>query len=157
MPEYWSSHCSSAVTIPSTLHEDVGWIPGLALSGSGIGHCYALWCRLQTQLGSSAAAAVAGSCSSDSTPSLGSSICCRCSHKKQKRKRKKKKKKKKERKKERERERERKMPVILLALFNPHNSHSKNANLFLFYREKTGPKTSIYSQPQTSLMSFLSY
>ena len=38
------------------------------------------------QLGSHVAVAVAqtGSCSSDSTPSLGSSICCMCGHKKKK-------------------------------------------------------------------------
>ena len=39
-----------------------------------------LWCRSQTQLGSHVAVAVvqAGNCSSDSTPSLGTSMCCRC-------------------------------------------------------------------------------
>ena len=48
-----------------------------------------LWlCRSQTQLRSHVAVAVAvvqaDRCSSDSTPSLGTSICCRCSPKKQK-------------------------------------------------------------------------
>ena len=42
-----------------------------------IWHCCELWCRLQTQLEScvSVAVAVAGSYISDSTPSLGTSIC----------------------------------------------------------------------------------
>ena len=42
-----------------------------------------LWCRLQTWLGSGVAVAVvwAGSCSSDSPTSLGTSICCRSSPK----------------------------------------------------------------------------
>ena len=43
------------------------------------------------------AVAVAGRCSSDLTPSLGTSICHRCNSKKQKKKKKKKKKKKRER------------------------------------------------------------
>ena len=39
-----------------------------------------LWCRLQMRLGSAVALAVvqASDCSSDSTPSLGTSICCGC-------------------------------------------------------------------------------
>ena len=42
-----------------------------------------LWCRLQTQLGSHIAVTVAeaGSYSSDSTPSLGTSICHKCGQK----------------------------------------------------------------------------
>ena len=72
------------------------------LIGLGIWHCHELWCRLQTQLGSSIAVAVAsaGSCSSDSTPSLGTVVCRGCGPKKTERKegRKKKKEGKKERK-----------------------------------------------------------
>ena len=45
------------------------------LSGSGIWHCYELWGRFQTWLRSPVAVAMAGSCSSASTPSLGTSIC----------------------------------------------------------------------------------
>ena len=64
------------------------WVRSLALiSGSGIRHCCELWCRSQVQLGSqvamAAAVAVAGSCSSNLTPSLGTSIHCRCSLKKE--------------------------------------------------------------------------
>ena len=62
------------------------WVQSLALlSGSGIWHCHELWCRLQTQLRTHIAVAMvwAGSCSSDSTPSLGTSICSGCSPKKQ--------------------------------------------------------------------------
>ena len=53
-------------------------------------HCHELWCRSQTQLGSSIAVAVvqAGSCSSSLTPSLGTSICFGCGPKKQKKKKK---------------------------------------------------------------------
>ena len=47
------------------------------LSGSRIWRCRELWCRLQMRLGSCIAVAVvsAGSCSSNWTPSLGTSIC----------------------------------------------------------------------------------
>ena len=55
------------------------------LSRSGIWHCCGLRCRSQTWLGSRVAMAVAfaSSCSSDSTPSLGISICRGCSPQKQ--------------------------------------------------------------------------
>ena len=53
------------------------WSPA-QLSGLGIWCCCELWYRLQTWLGSCIAVAVASSCSSDSTPSLGTSICCTC-------------------------------------------------------------------------------
>ena len=48
--------------------------------------CHELWCTLQTQLGSLVAVAVvkASSCSSNWTPSLGTSICLQCSPKKTK-------------------------------------------------------------------------
>ena len=57
------------------LHEDVGLILGLR-----IWCCCKLWHRSQIQLRSSFAIAVvkACSCSSNSTPSPGTSICCRC-------------------------------------------------------------------------------
>ena len=52
-------------------------LPLASLGGLGIGRCHELWCRLQMQLRSQVAVAVvqAGSCSSNSTPSLGTSIC----------------------------------------------------------------------------------
>ena len=53
-------------------------------SASGIQHCHELWCSLQTWLGSCIVVACAGSYSSNSTPSLGTSTCLRCSPKKQK-------------------------------------------------------------------------
>ena len=55
------------------------------LSGLRIRHCHELWCRLQTRLRPCIAIAVvqASSCSCNSTPSLGTSICCRWSPKKQ--------------------------------------------------------------------------
>ena len=61
------------------------WVPSLAsLSGLRIWHCPTHQCRLQVWLGSHVAVAVAsaGSCSSDSTPNLGTSICHTCGHKK---------------------------------------------------------------------------
>ena len=56
------------------------------LSGLRIWHCHELWYRLQRKLGSCIAVAVvyAGSYSSDSTPTLGTSICHGCDPKKQK-------------------------------------------------------------------------
>ena len=58
-----------------------------SLSGLRIWHSHELWCRLQTQLGSCiAVAGHSSSYSSNSTPSLGTSICCRCSPKKKKKK-----------------------------------------------------------------------
>ena len=57
-----------------------------SLSGLKIWLCCNLWCRLQMQSGYGVAVAVAQacSCSSDSTPSLGTSVCHRYSHKKKK-------------------------------------------------------------------------
>ena len=65
----WSSHCGAAETNPTSNHEIEGSIPGLAQ-----------WLR------SCAAVAVVqdGSCSSNWTPSLGTSICCGFSPKKKK-------------------------------------------------------------------------
>ena len=57
-----------------------------SLRGLDIPRCHDLWRREQMQLKSHIAVAVvsAGSCSSDSTPNLGMSICHRCSPKMQK-------------------------------------------------------------------------
>ena len=62
-----------------------------SLGGSGIRRGHKLWCGSQTQLGSLVAVAVVqtGSCSSNLTPSLRTSIYCRCGPKKQKKKKKK--------------------------------------------------------------------
>ena len=58
-----------------------------SLSGSGIQHDCELQCRLQKRLGSCIAMAVQnGSCSSDLTSSLGTSVCHKCSSKKKKKK-----------------------------------------------------------------------
>ena len=63
--------------------------------------CHELWCKLQTRLRSRIAVAVvyAGSYSSNVTPSLGTSIWCRCDLKKKKKKKDLKKKRKKKKKK----------------------------------------------------------
>ena len=56
------------------------WVRSLALlSGLRIWGCHERWCRSQTQLRSG----MAGSCSSDSTPSLGTSMCHGCDPKKE--------------------------------------------------------------------------
>ena len=65
------------------------WVQSLALlSGLRIQRCGELWQKLPTWLGSglavAVAMAVAGSCSSDSTHCLGTSICHTCSPKKKK-------------------------------------------------------------------------
>ena len=53
-------------------------VPSLAsISGLRIQHCCELWCRLQMRFGSRVAVAVPCSCSSNLTPSLGTSICHR--------------------------------------------------------------------------------
>ena len=65
------------------------WVGSLASpSGSGIQCCPELWYRSQMRLGTcmAMALAVASSCSSDLTPSLGTSLCRECGPKKQKNK-----------------------------------------------------------------------
>ena len=63
----------------TSIHEDEGLIPGL-LSGLRIWRCCELWGRLQTCI--AVAVVQAGSYSSDSTPSLGTSTCRGCGPKK---------------------------------------------------------------------------
>ena len=60
------------------------------ISGLRVRRCPELWCGLQTQLASQVAVAVAvavalaqAGSNSDSTPSLGTSICCKCGPEKQ--------------------------------------------------------------------------
>ena len=75
----------SAVTNPTSIHGEVGSIPGLdAINGLRIQCCHELRCRLQTWFRSYVAVAIAqaSSYSSDLTPSLGTSICHRCGPKK---------------------------------------------------------------------------
>ena len=81
---YRSSHCGTAELNPVWNHEVVSSISGLP-RGLRIQRCYELWCvgHRRSWLGSGVAVAVAGSCSSDSAPSLGTSICRGCGRKKQ--------------------------------------------------------------------------
>ena len=85
-----SSHCGAGEMNPTSIHEDPGLIPGLRSdpwahsSGLGIWRCRELWCRLQMQLGSWDAEVSAGSYSSNSVRSLGTSICHGCSPTKKK-------------------------------------------------------------------------
>ena len=65
------------------------WVQSLAsFSGLRIWQCHELWCTSQMwpRSGVTVAVAVSSSCSSDSTPSLGTSICCGFSPKKEKKK-----------------------------------------------------------------------
>ena len=62
-------------------------VRSLALLGAlRFWRCQELWCGLQTWLGSDVAVAVVSGYSSDSTPSLGTSMCHRCGPKKKKKK-----------------------------------------------------------------------
>ena len=65
-PALGSSCFGSEIPSLTSIHGDVGSIPGLA---QWVQLCHGLWCRSQTWLGS--CVAVAGSCSSNSTPNLG--------------------------------------------------------------------------------------
>ena len=78
----WSSRRGTAETNLIRNHE----VAGSILSGLRIRGCCELWCRSQTWLGSGVAEALvkAGSCSSDWTPSLGTSIYHGCSPEKTK-------------------------------------------------------------------------
>ena len=63
----------------TSIHKDAGSILA-SLSGLRIWHCHKL--QLRSGIAVAEAVTMAGSCSSDSTPNLGTSICCRCNHNK---------------------------------------------------------------------------
>ena len=73
----------------TSINKDVVSIPGL---NQWVKDCREVWCRSKMRLRSHIAVALtqASSYSSNSTPSLGTSICCKCSPKKIKKKKKKK-------------------------------------------------------------------
>ena len=81
-----TSRCGSEKTNPTRKHEVAGSIPGLA-QWLRIQRCHELWCRSQMRLNSHVVVAVAwaGICSSDSTPTLGTSTCHGYGSKKKKR------------------------------------------------------------------------
>ena len=72
----------------TSIHEDAGLIPGLAQWAKVSDFSSELWSKLQVQLRSgmtvAVAVAVTDSCSSDLTPSLGTSISLWCGPKKKK-------------------------------------------------------------------------
>ena len=72
-----SSCCGSGVKNPTSIHEEAVWSLA-SISGLKIWHWHKLQHRLQRQLGSGIAVAVAYTSrySSDSTPSLETSKCC---------------------------------------------------------------------------------
>ena len=81
-----SSHCGSVDWEPSVVSVRMQvWCLAL-LNGLRIWCCFKLWHRSQMPLGSIVAMAVAQAynCRSNSTPSLGTSICCRYGHKQKK-------------------------------------------------------------------------
>ena len=88
------SFVAQQLTYPTRIHEVADSIPGLN-QWIKIQSCCELWYRSQMRLGSRIAMAVvqASGCSSNSTPSLGISMCHRSSPKKKKEKKKKEKKK----------------------------------------------------------------
>ena len=97
----WSSHSGSEVRNLSRIHEDMGSIPGLAQWVRDLAVLW-LWCRR--------------SCSSYS-PSLGTSLCPRCSPKKQKK-----------------RERERKRKEGRKEERSPHLAQSERTNQHISYK-----------------------
>ena len=82
-PNLRSSPCGSVGEEPNIGSMRI-WDRSLtSLSGSRIWRCRELWCRSRMQLSIHVAVVYTGSCSSDSTPRLGTSICHRYGPKKQ--------------------------------------------------------------------------
>ena len=81
---FWSFHHGTVEMNPTRNHTVAGSTPSLAQWVKDLS-CHELWCRSQIRLGSCVAVAVVQACSysSDWTPSLGTSIRCRCGPKKQ--------------------------------------------------------------------------
>ena len=73
--------CILGVPMAQQVKNQIRSVPGLAQWVKYLArHCHRLQCRAQMRLISGVAVAVAqaSSCTSNSTPSLGTSICCRC-------------------------------------------------------------------------------
>ena len=83
-PASKSPHRGSAATKQTSMHEDERSL--VSVNRLTIQCCCELWCRSQVRLRSRVVVAVVlvGRCSSNSTPSLGTSICRGCGPKKTK-------------------------------------------------------------------------
>ena len=86
--EKWEFPFGSVVINPASIHEDAGSIPGLTQwLRIHVARSCGVSCRQHLRSLMAVAVAWVSSCSSSSTPSLGTTMCCRCGPKKKEEKR----------------------------------------------------------------------